>query len=65
MTRAQAAGAIRADAEAEDVPMLMCGLGTSTPGCDGPFVTSTSWQRFLTIVVDGLRPGSTSEMPRR
>ena len=65
MTRAQAAGAIRPDAVAEDVPMLMCGLGTSTPCSDGPFVTSDSWRRFLAIVIDGLRAGSTSEMPPR
>ena len=36
LTRAQEAGAIRPDAEAEDVPMLMCGLGTSTPGSHRP-----------------------------
>ncbi len=36
MTRAQDAGAIRTDAEAEDIPMLMCGLGTSTPGIERP-----------------------------
>ena len=30
LTRAQEAGAIRADLEAEDVPMVMCGLGTTT-----------------------------------
>ena len=65
LSRAQAAGAVRPDAVAEDVPMLMCGLGTSTPGCEGPFVTSTSWRRFLTIVVDGLRAGASSEMPKR
>lgn len=65
LTRAQAAGAIRADAVAEDIPMLMCGLGTSTPDSDGPFVTPTSWQRFLAVVVDGLRAGGSSEMPPR
>ncbi len=65
MTRAQKAGAIRADAEAEDVPMLMCGLGTSTPGNDGPFVTPTSWRRFMAIVIDGLRAPGAAEMPPR
>ena len=65
MTRAQEAGAIRSDAVAEDIPMLMCGLGTSTPGNDGPFVTATSWQRFLGVVIDGLRAPGTSELPPR
>lgn len=65
MKRAQDAGAIRMDAEAEDVPMLMCGLSTSTPCNDGPFITDTSWKRFLGVVVDGLRAPGTSEMPPR
>ncbi len=65
MTRAQEAGAIRSDAVAEDIPMLMCGLGTSTPGNDGPFVTPTSWKRFLAVVIDGLRAPGASEMPSR
>ena len=65
MTRAQDAGHIRADAEAEDIPMLMCGLGTSTPGSGGPFVSATSWQRFLAVILDGLRAPGTSEMPPR
>ncbi|CAN5562831.1 TetR/AcrR family transcriptional regulator [soil metagenome] len=65
LTRAQEAGAIRPDAVAEDIPMLMCGLGTSTPSCEGPFITPASWQRFLTIIVDGLRAGAASEMPPR
>lgn len=65
MTRAQDAGHVRADAEAEDIPMLMCGLGTTTPGANGPFVSQTSWRRFLAIVLDGLRAPGTSEMPPR
>ena len=65
MTRAQDAGHIRADAVAEDIPMLMCGLGTSTPGSGGPFVSATSWQRFLAVILDGLRAPGTSEMPPR
>ena len=65
LTRAQDAGAIRPDAVAEDIPMLMCGLGTSTPGCRGPFVSATSWQRFLAVMIDGLRAGATSPLPPR
>jgi AcrR family transcriptional regulator len=65
MARAQKAGAIRADAEAEDIPMLMCGLGTSTPGSAGPFVSATSWQRFLAVILDGLRAPGSAPMPPR
>ncbi|MEJ7875717.1 MAG: helix-turn-helix domain-containing protein [Solirubrobacterales bacterium] len=65
MNRAQEAGAVRLDAEAEDVPMVMCGLGTSTPGNEGPFVTPTSWRRFMAIVIDGLRAPGAAEMPPR
>lgn len=65
MSRAQEAGHIRPEAKAEDVPMLMCGLGTSTPGSDGPFVSPTSWRRFLAVILDGLRAGGTAEMPPR
>ncbi len=65
MTRAQKAGVIRKDAVAEDVPMLMCGLGTSTPGNDGPFVSPTTWRRFMAIVIDGLKAPGAAEMPPR
>ncbi len=65
MTRAQKVGAIRPDAEAEDIPMVMCGLGTATPGNGGPFVTPTAWRRYMAIVIDGLRAGGTAEMPPR
>jgi AcrR family transcriptional regulator len=65
MTRAQDAGVIRRDAEAEDVPMVMCGLGTSTPGNSGPFVSATSWRRFMAIVIDGLKAPGAAEMPPR
>jgi AcrR family transcriptional regulator len=65
LTRAQDAGHIRADAEAEDIPMLMCGLGTSTPGSSGPFVSATSWQRFLAVILDGLRAPGASPLPPR
>ena len=65
MTRAQKAGHVRADAEAEDIPMLMCGLGTSTPGSSGPFVSATSWQRFLGVILDGLRAPGSSPLPPR
>jgi AcrR family transcriptional regulator len=57
--RAQRAGALRADVVPEDVPMLLCGLGRATRvGSTGP---TMSWERYLVIMLDGLRaPGATS-----
>jgi AcrR family transcriptional regulator len=51
LKRAQKAGAVRKDAEARDVPMIMCALaGTSrTPHADP--------DRYISIILDGLRPG--------
>ena len=58
VARAQAAGELRPDIVPEDVPMLMCGLGRATSaGSGGP---AMSGQRYLAIVLDGLRaPGAT------
>ena len=58
MGRAQAAGVLRADAEIDDVPMLMCGIGSATKKehrCSAP------WRRHLAIVLDGLRASAASE----
>jgi AcrR family transcriptional regulator len=51
LKRAQKAGTVRKDAEARDVPMIMCALaGTAgTPHADP--------DRYIAIVLDGLRPG--------
>jgi AcrR family transcriptional regulator len=52
IARAQAAGEMRPDAVLDDVPMLMCGIGSATyrdHSC------SESWRRHLAIVLDGLR----------
>jgi AcrR family transcriptional regulator len=52
MERAKATGAMRADAVLDDIPMLMCGIGSATVRkhtCDAP------WRRHLAIVLDGLR----------
>lgn len=52
MERGQASGAIRADAEPQDVPMLMCALaGTYRNPYANP-------ERYIGIVLDGLRAGS-------
>jgi len=57
MRRAKAAGALREDAVADDIPMIMCGIGSATKkqhACHAP------WRRHLTIVLDGLRASSAS-----
>ena len=52
--RAQAAGAIRADARPEDIPMLMCALAGTYRN------PTTDPERYIAIILDGLRaPGST------
>jgi AcrR family transcriptional regulator len=49
LTRAKAAGAVRDDASAEDVQLMMCGLG-SVMQQDG-----NRWRRYLELMLDGLR----------
>ncbi len=50
---ATAAGDMRPDATAEDIPTIMCGLGkiAALQGCGKP----VSWERYLTLMLDGLR----------
>ena len=57
MSRAQHAGAIRSDATAGDVPMLLCALaGThSNPKMDP--------ERYVAIALDGLRAPGSSPLP--
>jgi AcrR family transcriptional regulator len=64
LTRAQKAGAVRTDVEAEDIPMVMCGIGTTT-NHPAPFIGPGSWRRFLTLVLDGMRTPAGSELPPR
>jgi AcrR family transcriptional regulator len=55
IARAQAAGVLRDDVIVDDVPMVMCGIGSATKKehrCAEP------WRRHLSIVLDGLRAGS-------
>ncbi len=59
--RAQEAGVLRDDMIVDDVPMVMCGIGSATKKqhrCEG------AWRRHLTIVLDGLRAsGATGPLP--
>jgi AcrR family transcriptional regulator len=57
MRRAQAAGRMRADVLVDDVPMLMCGVGSAT---GRPHACPDAWRRHLAIVIDGLRASGAS-----
>jgi AcrR family transcriptional regulator len=52
MERAKASGDLRPDAMVEDIPMLMCGVGSAT---SRPHPCDTAWRRHLAILIDGLR----------
>jgi AcrR family transcriptional regulator len=52
MERAQAAGTMRRDAMLDDIPMVMCGIGSATYR---KHACTESWRRHLGIVLDGLR----------
>jgi AcrR family transcriptional regulator len=57
MRRCQEAGRMRPDAMIDDVPLLMCGVGSASHmehPCD------ESWRRHLGIVLDGLRAEAAS-----
>ncbi len=62
LTRAQEAGSIRPDVVAEDVPMVMCGIGTTTSH-PAPFIGDDAWRRFLALVLDGMRTGAPAQLP--
>lgn len=51
--RAQAAGAMRADATVADIKTIMCGFGhlAASQRAGAP----VDWERYLTIALDGLR----------
>ena len=51
--RAQASGQLRGDIVAWDVPSLVCGLGRAVRAREG--MPTMSWERFLEIVLAGLR----------
>jgi AcrR family transcriptional regulator len=57
MQRAQAAGRMRPDVVVDDIPMLMCGVGSAS-GRPHPF--QDSWRRHLSILLDGLRADAAS-----
>jgi AcrR family transcriptional regulator len=57
--RAKQVGALRADFELEDIPAIMCSLG-SLQISRGAYA---NWRRLLEIVLDGLRATDGSKLP--
>jgi AcrR family transcriptional regulator len=60
ITRAQEAGALRDDLVAEDIPMLLAGVGVSRSASRG-----VSWERHLALVIDGLRAEGAHPLPSK
>jgi AcrR family transcriptional regulator len=66
LARAQKSGILRKDAEVWDVPMIICGLGHVTQAArEGAMAPGMSWERFLAIVLDGLRAPGSGKLPAR
>ncbi|MGE5689254.1 MAG: TetR/AcrR family transcriptional regulator [Pseudomonadota bacterium] len=63
LERAQAAGAVRPDVTAEDVPFLAAAVSFAGGPCAR--FTPEVWRRYLAIVLDGLRPDGASPLPVR
>jgi AcrR family transcriptional regulator len=59
IARAQQAGTLRADFQLEDVPAIICALG-SLPPHKGPYA---NWRRVLEILLDGLHGPGRSPLP--
>jgi AcrR family transcriptional regulator len=57
MRRCIAAGRMRPDAIVEDMPLLMCGVGSAS-GMPHPY--GDAWRRHLAILLDGLRAEAAS-----
>ena len=58
--RAQAPAALREDLTVDDIPMVMCGIGSATKK---EHRCADAWRRHLSIVLDGMR--ATGEPPGR
>jgi AcrR family transcriptional regulator len=58
MRRSIEAGQMRPDVVIEDVPLLMCGIGSASAM---PHPTDAAWRRHLRIVLDGLRAQAASK----
>jgi AcrR family transcriptional regulator len=58
MRRSIEAGRMRPDAMIDDIPLLMCGVGSASAM---PHPRPDAWRRHLQIVLDGLRTEAASE----
>jgi AcrR family transcriptional regulator len=59
--RAQRAGALRTDVTADDIKLLLSGLAQATVAAGG----EASFDRFVRVVLDGLRPSAATRGLRR
>jgi len=57
MRRCIAAGQMRADVVIDDIPLVMCGIGSASAM---PHPIPDAWRRHLGIVLDGLRAAAVS-----
>jgi AcrR family transcriptional regulator len=57
MERCKAAGQMRPDAIIDDIPMMMCGIGSAS---HMPHPVPDAWRRHLAIMLDGLRAEAAS-----
>jgi AcrR family transcriptional regulator len=63
IVRAQAAGDLREDVTYEDVSVLLWTTGRVVDATRD--IAPGFWRRYLALLVDGLRAGSATELPRR
>jgi AcrR family transcriptional regulator len=62
MERAKAQGRMRPDVVVDDIPLLMCGVGSAS---GMPHPSPNAWRRHLAIVLDGMRAEAASgPLPR-
>jgi AcrR family transcriptional regulator len=59
LARAREAGVLRPDFGIDDLPMIMCGLANVVAQAE----SRGAWERYLAIVLDGLRSSTPSALP--
>jgi AcrR family transcriptional regulator len=62
IANAQKAGGMRGDAVVGDVRTMICALGAVTAGAAGT-TPELNWERYLEIMLDGLRAPGSNELP--